>query len=86
MVSPQECITRILSNDPESADSLYALLVWVRHAEGVLAEGEVDGVMSTLYSQTTDSNKHRMDHDRRLLSTERAARPTGVQHDSRMLA
>ena len=85
MVSPQDCVSRILCNDPESADSLYDLLVWVKAAKNeLLKESELELLMVSVYSKTTDSENHRRERDKKILAI--PSRKSDVQQDSKLAA
>jgi hypothetical protein len=70
MIKPQQCIERILRDDPEVADHLYKLLLWMREAKGSRRGAEADEVMKRLYAETDHSAKHQRLFDRELLKTE----------------
>lgn len=67
MSSPQENLSHILRNYPEVVDALYDLLLWANSPKSIIEQLEVDELMSGLYGKTSDGQKHRKDHDRRLL-------------------
>ena len=80
MIRPQQCIERILRDDPEVADHLYKLLLWIREAKGSRRGAEADKVMKHLYAETEHSAKGQQRFDRELLKTEGTGKPESVGH------
>lgn len=67
MLSPQENLSRLLRNYPEAADAIYDLLLWASSSKSIIEQLEVEELMSELYGKTSDGQKHRKDHNQRLL-------------------
>lgn len=78
MIDPQQCITLILSIDPESAVPLYDLIIWIRQASGALDQATLDQIEARVYSQTPDFERHLSDYRENRITIPKPRRKTEI--------
>lgn len=59
MIDPRQCASQILDTDPELADPLYDLIIWIREAKGALSQAQMDQLEADIYSRTHDAETRR---------------------------
>lgn len=67
MITPYDCVVKILDDRPDLAEPLYDLLICARSSHGAFMEAALDEVEEIIYSKTEHCKKQRDAYKKRKL-------------------
>ena len=76
MINPLTRAAAIIDTDPQLAEPLFDLLVFVVEVDDPRHNSQVDRVLEMVYARTEDSLKHRQIYERKRLSVAGDSRET----------
>lgn len=76
MISPQDCVLKILVERPDFAEALYDLLICARYPGGAFTDAALDEAEEIAWSKTPEAQRQREAYKKRKLPKASKLKPT----------